>query len=157
MHSARTNKLAAMLIRGILVLAVPLAMPLIGARPAQAQTEILLHSFCPSGSNCTDGANPSGRLTSDGAGNFYGTTPNGVVWGAGTVFELSPNGSGGWNETVLHSFTGGRTGRVQHTLTCCSTTRETCTEQRPEVARMDTAWRSNLLPTEQPGRKLSCC
>ena len=110
MHSARTNKLAAILIRGILVLAVPLAMPLIGARPAQAQTEILLHSFCPSGSNCTDGANPSGRLTSDGAGNFYGTTPNGVVWGAGTVFELSPNGSGGWNETVLHSFTGGADG-----------------------------------------------
>ncbi len=27
--------------------------------------------------------------------------------GFGTVFELSPNGSGGWNETVLYSFTGG--------------------------------------------------
>jgi uncharacterized repeat protein (TIGR03803 family) len=52
------------------------------------------------------GANPQSRLTSDGAGNFYGTAYEGGV-GAGTVFELSPNSSGGWNETVLHSFSGG--------------------------------------------------
>ena len=34
----------------------------------------------------------------------------GGAFGAGTVFELSPNGSGGWNETVLYSFTGGSDG-----------------------------------------------
>ncbi len=110
MHSARTNKLAAAMICGILTLTVPAAMLLIATHPAQAQTEIMLHSFCASGSNCADGANPSGRLTSDNAGNFYGTTPNGVAWGTGIVFELSPNGSGGWNETVLYSFTGGADG-----------------------------------------------
>ncbi len=110
MHSASTDKVAAGLIHGILAVAVVLAMPLIAARPAHAQTEIELYSFCPSGTNCTDGANPSGRLTPDGAGNFYGTTPNGAVWGYGTVFELSPNGNGGWNETVLYNFTGGADG-----------------------------------------------
>src|SRR5208337_452888 len=29
------------------------------------------------------------------------------MFGFGTVFELSPNGYGGWNETVLYSFSGG--------------------------------------------------
>jgi uncharacterized repeat protein (TIGR03803 family) len=31
-------------------------------------------------------------------------------YSSGTVFELSPNGSGGWNESVLYSFTGGSDG-----------------------------------------------
>ena len=68
----------------------------------QAQTEIVLYNFCPWPYSCTDGCSPQGNLTSDGAGNFYGTTTEGGQ-GGGTVFELSPNGSGGWNETVLYS------------------------------------------------------
>jgi hypothetical protein len=56
---------------------------------------------------CVDGANPQSSLTSYG-GNFYGTTLIGGTGyegvGLGTVFQLSPNGSGGWNETVLYNF-----------------------------------------------------
>ncbi|MGB0049180.1 MAG: choice-of-anchor tandem repeat GloVer-containing protein, partial [Terriglobales bacterium] len=85
---------------------------LIAALPAQAQTETVLYSFC-SQPNCSDGAYPTSSLTPDDKGNFYGTTWEGglgcagAIYGCGTVFELSPNGSGGWNETVLYSFTGG--------------------------------------------------
>jgi uncharacterized repeat protein (TIGR03803 family) len=61
----------------------------------------------------SDGFTPQSRLTSDGAGNFYGTTGFGGL-GAGTVFELSPNGNGGWKETILYSFTGGADGSVPY-------------------------------------------
>lgn len=69
--------------------------------PAHAQTETVLYNFQ------TDpyGHQPYSGLTSDGKGNFYGTTSYGGVSGDGTVFELSPNG-GGWNETVLYTFSG---------------------------------------------------
>jgi uncharacterized repeat protein (TIGR03803 family) len=43
----------------------------------------------------------------DSAGNLYGTTVAGGAGGSvnsGTVFKLSPNGSGGYTETLLHSF-----------------------------------------------------
>jgi uncharacterized repeat protein (TIGR03803 family) len=101
-------KLAAAAIRGALTLAVLSALLLIAARPAQAQTETVLYNFT-SGS---DGSHPESSLISDGAGNFYGTTLLGGLgcpgnqFGCGTVFEISPNGSGGWNQTVLHSFSG---------------------------------------------------
>ena len=62
--------------------------------------ETILHSF----GGDMDGQNPAAGLIFDGVGNLYGTTPVGGIHGYGTVFELSPNGSGGWTETVLHSF-----------------------------------------------------
>jgi uncharacterized repeat protein (TIGR03803 family) len=93
-----------------LILAVLSTPLLIGARPAQAQTETVLYNF----TGGSDGGSPAYRLTSDGAGNFYGTTFEGGVGdegvGYGTVFELSPNGGEGWKETVLHSFKGGADG-----------------------------------------------
>jgi uncharacterized repeat protein (TIGR03803 family) len=56
---------------------------------------------------CTpDGNQPNGKLTFDSAGNLYGTTVYGGANNYGTVFELSPNGQGGWTETTLYSFTG---------------------------------------------------
>jgi uncharacterized repeat protein (TIGR03803 family) len=55
--------------------------------------------------NSSDGSSPVGGLVFDQAGNLYGTTESGGPGGAGTVFEPSPSG-GGWNFTVLHSFTG---------------------------------------------------
>ena len=67
--------------------------------------EIVLHNFTGG-----DGQDPWSNLTADGAGNLYGTTIGGGQFAYGTVFELSPNGNGGWNETVLHSFTGGADG-----------------------------------------------
>ena len=94
-------------IRGALILAALSALLLIAARPAQAASYgAVLYSF----TGGSDGANPQSRLTFDAAGNLYGTTYSGGLWGYGTVFELSPNGNGGWNETVLYSFTGGADG-----------------------------------------------
>ena len=78
---------------------------LIGAQAAYGQSETVLYNF----TGGSDGGYATSRLTADGAGNFYGTTFGGGL-GYGTVFELSPNGSGGWNETVLYNFTGGLDG-----------------------------------------------
>jgi uncharacterized repeat protein (TIGR03803 family) len=43
-------------------------------------------------------------LIRDAWGNLYGTTINGGKYGWGTVFEVSPNGRGGWTKKVLHDF-----------------------------------------------------
>jgi len=69
------------------------------ARPAHTQTETVLYEFQGS----PDGAIPEGSLTSYN-GNFYGVTSAGGTGESGTVFELSPNSAGGWNEAVLYSF-----------------------------------------------------
>jgi len=62
-------------------------------------TESVIYSF-QSGS---DGERPDGGLISDSSGNLYGTTEFGGSPGCGTIFELSPSGSG-WRETILHTF-----------------------------------------------------
>jgi len=51
-----------------------------------------------------DGIGPAAGLIFDAAGNLYGTTAAGGANDTGTVFELSPNGHGGWTENVLYSF-----------------------------------------------------
>ncbi len=83
---------------------------LVAARPVLAQSEAALYNFTSLG----DGSDPSASLTSDGKGNFYGTASSGGIVddhaAYGTVFEISPNGSGGWKETTLHTFTGGTDG-----------------------------------------------
>jgi uncharacterized repeat protein (TIGR03803 family) len=61
--------------------------------------ETVLYEFA--GGN--DGEFPYGDLIFDAAGNIYGTTFGGGVYGGGTVFKLTRSG-GGWTETVLHSF-----------------------------------------------------
>jgi uncharacterized repeat protein (TIGR03803 family) len=48
----------------------------------------VLHDF----KSRSDGDQPSGALTSDGQGNFYGTTYQDGEHGNGTVFELAANG-----------------------------------------------------------------
>jgi len=59
-----------------------------------------------------DGTKPSfNDLSTDGAGNFYGATNEGGTYGFGVVFKLSPNGQGGYNETILHDFGGSGNGR----------------------------------------------
>src|ERR1700675_4408113 len=77
---------------------------LIGAHPAEAQTETVLYSFCAQ-TGCPDGSNPRADLVMDTAGNLYGTTLYGGTSAVGTVFELSPSGT----ETVLHSFAASHT------------------------------------------------
>jgi len=64
-------------------------------------SEQVIYSF--TGGN--DGSNPVGGLVIDGAGNLYGTTASGGSGGGGTIFELSPNGSG-WSYNLLASFNG---------------------------------------------------
>src|ERR1017187_5215686 len=64
-------------------------------------TETVLHNF---NNNGTDGDGPYAGLIFDAAGNLYGTTTTGGAYVGGTVFELTPNGSGGWTEKVLYSF-----------------------------------------------------
>jgi uncharacterized repeat protein (TIGR03803 family) len=55
----------------------------------------------------SDGGSPEAGLAFDKAGNLYGTTGQGGGGDScGTVFKLTPNGDGGWTESVLHSFSG---------------------------------------------------
>jgi len=69
-----------------------------------AWTEKTLWSF---GVRKNDGERPfQGKLNWDAMGNLYGTTEFGGSHGDGTVFELNPDGNGGWNEKVLLSFGG---------------------------------------------------
>ena len=79
-----------------------LALVIVLSTLASAQQYKVLWNFAsfPVG----DGAFPQGNLVFDGSGNLYGTTKEGGVNNSGSVFELSPNSSGGWDETVLYSF-----------------------------------------------------
>jgi len=86
-------------------LSLILAMTLAFVPGLYAQTEQTLYSF----SGGADGGDALSSLVMDAAGNLYGTTFVGGAYGAGDVFELSPN-SGGWTESVLYSFTGGADG-----------------------------------------------
>jgi uncharacterized repeat protein (TIGR03803 family) len=62
-------------------------------------TEKILHTF----GKGHDGQKPYGGLIFDSAGNLYGTTYQGGLYGVGTVFELTP-GPDGWTETIQHEF-----------------------------------------------------
>lgn len=55
-------------------------------------TESVLHSFCTEGrpGYCTDGLGPVGNLSTDTAGNLYGTANSGGTYGEGTVFKATP-------------------------------------------------------------------
>jgi len=63
-------------------------------------TYSLLYEF---GNVSGDGNQPLGGLIFDAAGNLYGTTSTGGSANGGTVYELSPTGSGTWTEKVLYS------------------------------------------------------
>lgn len=78
-----------------------MAFCLILAYPAAASTEIILHNFTDN----PDGAHPISGLVFDSSGNLFGTTSNGGSGFAGDVFELSPDGNGGWNYSVIYTFT----------------------------------------------------
>lgn len=93
-----------------------------------ASTYGTVFELTPSGSGWTkseihnfvggsDGAYPASGLAWDGSGNLYGTTELGGgtgqcgQGGCGTVFQLTPSGSG-WNENLLYSFRCGNDGCI---------------------------------------------
>ncbi len=91
-----------------LAIAFLAALTLVLSQSAQTQTGVI-YNF----TGAVDGAYPSAGLTSDGAGNLYGTTC-GQVCGSGTnsygsVFQLTKHGSS-WVFTPLYNFQGGADG-----------------------------------------------
>jgi len=102
-----SNKFWAAISKVLAVAAVTLIVSLMlvpGA--AAASAEKVLYSF----TGGADGAEPHQGLIFDKAGNLYGTTFDGGIYGAGTVYSLTPNGDGTWKQTVLYNFTGGSDG-----------------------------------------------
>ena len=74
-------------------------------------TESLLHNF---GVTDLDGFTPyRSVMIFDQAGNLYGTTYFGGAHNAGSVFQLTPSGSG-WIETVIYSFQNGSDGSLPY-------------------------------------------
>ncbi|MFZ0686995.1 MAG: choice-of-anchor tandem repeat GloVer-containing protein [Terriglobales bacterium] len=78
---------------------------------AFSQTENVLFDFDRSGDS---GWWPNPMIF-DAAGNLYGTNTMGggskaCTFGCGSAFELSPDGNGGYNYTVLYDFQGGADG-----------------------------------------------
>src|SRR5215813_13510393 len=81
---------------------VPFTLVLISSltSPSWAQPRYkTLHTFTKTGPNA-----PVAGLVTDFHGNLYGTAAGGGTHHGGAVFDLTSNGHGGWNETVLHSF-----------------------------------------------------
>lgn len=70
-----------------------------------AQNFAVLHNF----SNQGDGANPSGGLMADLAGNLYGTASSGGAHDVGTAFKLTHHNSG-WAFSTLYNFAVGSSG-----------------------------------------------
>lgn len=68
-------------------------------------TEKILFSF-----DGTDGTAGWDRPIFDGAGNLYGTSGVGGVYGEGVLYKLAPHADGTWAETVLHNFGKGTDG-----------------------------------------------
>jgi uncharacterized repeat protein (TIGR03803 family) len=92
---------------GYLLLAV-LGSVFLCSSAAGSRTQTVVWNFSNTNG---DGANPNtNSLISDGKGNLFGLTGEGgssnCMFGCGVAFELSPNGSGGYDETILHDFTG---------------------------------------------------
>lgn len=104
-----TKEASRFCIATVAILAVALGLVATGA----AQSEKVIYTFTADG----DGQSPQGTLSFDSAGNLYGSALYGGLVGAncslgcGTIFELSPNLGGGWNESTLYQFTGGSDGR----------------------------------------------
>jgi uncharacterized repeat protein (TIGR03803 family) len=63
--------------------------------------ETIVYNF----QNQNDGGVPYAGLIADGHGNFYGAATEGGSQGGGSIFELTPAGSG-WNFTAIQSLAG---------------------------------------------------
>jgi uncharacterized repeat protein (TIGR03803 family) len=75
--------------------------------PSGAYAESIIYSFQAP----PDGTNPMAGLLAGPNGVFYGTTLFGGANGQGTVFRLSPSGSGSYAENIVHEFGSSGDGR----------------------------------------------
>lgn len=89
----------------IFSLALVVAVTLLSSHARAASSAQVIYSFAGD----EDGEYTDTDLVIDRAGNIYGTSVQGGDFGTGTVFQLTPSGSG-WTHTVLYSFTGGADG-----------------------------------------------
>lgn len=69
-------------------------------------SQSVIHTF----TGGSDGSGPGSPVAIDKQGNVWGTTPTGGANGIGVVYELKPDGTGGWKLRVIHTFTGGTDG-----------------------------------------------
>lgn len=76
------------------------------AAPKKSQFKVL-HNFA---GGTKDGCTSNSRITTDGAGNIYGTSLFCGLDNGGVVFKLASDGT----ETILHAFTGGPDGLEPH-------------------------------------------
>lgn len=63
----------------------------------------VIENFC-SEANCADGASSYANMTADANGNLFGVTVLGGDNDNGVVYELSPDGSGGFTHSVVYAF-----------------------------------------------------
>lgn len=81
------------------------AIALMAVGAGAASTTKVIYTFAGE----DDGEYIDSDLVIDGAGNLYGSSVQGGLYGSGTVWQLSPSASG-WTHTVLYNFTGGADG-----------------------------------------------
>ncbi len=86
--------------RGSTALKIVATMALLSLSLALSAAAETIHNI-----PCGNAANFNAALLKDSAGNFYGTSQWGGG-GSGTVFEVSPNGQGGFSCTILYTFMG---------------------------------------------------
>jgi uncharacterized repeat protein (TIGR03803 family) len=70
---------------------------------ALTYSDVVVHTF----TGTPDAAVPNAGLVADSSGNLYGTTILGGATGEGAVFELTPDGEGGWKYKEIYSAFGG--------------------------------------------------
>ena len=139
---------------------IPSLVTLVLTTSAWAVHENVLRSFIA----FPHGANPQANLIADAAGNLYGTTVNGGVYGYGAVFRLTPGKNNDWSQTVLYSFTGGsdggnpvaglvfdNAGNLYGTTATGGTSEQQCHSLTPKIVA---AWFSSLARAHtEPGWK----
>ncbi len=76
---------------------------------AWGSTEQVLLSF---NAFAGDGIGPQANVVFDAKGNLYGSTGGGGANTLGTIFQLVPDGAGGWTENIIWDFTGGTDGAL---------------------------------------------
>src|SRR5258708_23446594 len=85
----------------VLHLFIALALTVVFAQPARAQTESVIYNDFVTGSGV--GGGPYTGLIADSAGNLYGAAGSNMYNGA--AYELIPSSGGIWTLKILHEFT----------------------------------------------------